>query len=87
MFCVDFKQLNKFSKYNSWPLTLIDDLLDQLGDASYFTSLDSKSGYWQVLMSEKDCEKTAFVFHRGVFEFNVNSPQMFSELMSVVIQG
>ena len=83
-FCVDFRQLNKVTKSNSWPLPLIDDLLDQLGDASYFTSLDLKSGYWQVLMSEEDREKTAFVCHRGLFEFNVmpfglcNAPQIFS---------
>ena len=92
-FCVDFRQLNKVTKSNSWPFTLTDDLLDQLGDASYFTSLDLKSGYWQVLMSEEDREKTAFVCHRGLFEFNVmpfglcNAPQIFSELMSVVLQG
>ena len=92
-FCVDFRQLNKVTKSNSWPLPLTDDLLDQLGDASYFTSLDLKSGYWQVLMSEEDREKTAFVCHRGLFEFNVmpfglcNAPQIFSELMSVVLQG
>jgi hypothetical protein len=92
-FCVDFRQLNKITKTNSWPLPLIDDLLDQLGKAKYFTSLDLKSGYWQVLMEEKDKEKTAFVCHRGLFEFNVmpfglcNAPQIFSELMSRVLAG
>lgn len=63
-FCVDFRQLNKITKTNSWPLPLIDDLLDQLGKASYFTSLDLKSGYWQVQMQEQDKEKTAFVCQR-----------------------
>ena len=91
-FCVDFRQLNKITKTNSFPLPLIDDLLDQLGKAKYFTSLDLKSGYWQVLMDEKDKEKTAFVCHKGLFEFNVmpfglcNAPQIFSELMSIVLQ-
>lgn len=60
-FCVDFRQLNKITKTNSWPLPLIDDLLDQLGKASYFTSLDLKSGYWQVQIQEQDKEKTTFV--------------------------
>lgn len=59
IFCVDFRQLNKITKTN-WPLRLIDDLLDQLGKASYFTSLDLKSRYWQVQMQEQDKEKTAF---------------------------
>lgn len=92
-FCVDFRQLNKITKTNSWPLPLIDDLLDQLGKALYFTSLDLKSGYWQVQIQEQDKEKTTFVCHRGLFEFNVmpfglcNAPQVFSELMSVVLQG
>lgn len=92
-FCVDFRQLNKITKTNSWPLPLIDDLLDQLGKASYFTSLDLKSGYWQVQIQEQDKEKTTFVCHRGLFEFNVmpfglcNAPQVFSDLMSVVLQG
>lgn len=58
-FCVDFRQLNSYevTKSNSWPLPLIDDLLDQLGDASYFTSLDLNSGYWQVLMIKKTARK------------------------------
>ena len=91
-FCVDFRQLNKITKTNSFPLPLIDDLLDQLGKSKYFTSLDLKSGYWQVLMDEQDKEKTAFVCHKGLFEFNVmpfglcNAPQIFSELMSIVLQ-
>ena len=81
------EQLNKITKANSWPFPLIDDLLDQLGDASYFTSLDLKSGYWQVLMNNEDSD-FAFVCHRGLFEFNVMpfAPQIFSELMSIVLE-
>ena len=64
-----------------------------LGECKYFTSLDLKSGYWQVAMNEKDKEKTAFACHRGLFEFNVmpfglsNAPAVFQELISVVLQG
>ncbi|MES9879659.1 MAG: reverse transcriptase family protein, partial [Sedimenticola sp.] len=58
-FCVDFRALNKVTKTNSYPLPLIDDILALLGKAKYFTSLDLKSGYWQVLMDESDREKTA----------------------------
>ena len=72
---------------------MIDDILALLGKCKYFTSLDLKSGYWQVAMNEKDKEKTAFACHRGLFEFNVmpfglsNAPAVFQELMSVVLQG
>ena len=92
-FCVDFRRLNKVTKKNSYPLPLIDDILALLGKAKYFTSLDLKSGYWQVAMDEKDKEKTAFACHKGLFEFNVmpfglsNAPAVFQELMSVVLQG
>ena len=47
-FCVDFRKLNQITKSNSYPLPLIDDILALLGNAKYFTSLDLKSGYWQV---------------------------------------
>ena len=92
-FCVDFRKLNQVTKKNSYPLPLIDDILALLGKAKFFTSLDLKSGYWQVLMDEKDKEKTAFACHRGLFEFNVmpfglsNAPAVFQELMSIVLNG
>lgn len=91
-FCVDFRKLNKITKKNSYPLPLIDDILALLGKAKYFSSLDLKSGYWQVLMDENDKEKTAFACHTGLFEFNVmpfglsNAPAIFQELMSIVLQ-
>ena len=72
---------------------MIDDILALLGKSKYFTSLDLKSGYWQVAMDEQDKEKTAFACHKGLFEFNVmpfglsNAPAVFQELMSVVLQG
>ena len=92
-FCVDFRKLNQITKKHSHPLPLIDDILALLGKAKYFTSLDLKSGYWQVAMNEKDKEKTAFTCHKGLFEFNVlpfglsNAPAVFQELMSIVLQG
>ena len=92
-FCVDFRKLNQITKKNSYPLPLIDDILALLGKAKFFTSLDLKSGYWQVAMDEKDKEKTKFAYHKGLFELNVipfglsNAPAVFQELMSVVLQG
>ncbi|KAK6167883.1 hypothetical protein SNE40_021812 [Patella caerulea] len=92
-FCVDFRKLNKITKTVSWPLPLIEDMLGRLDKSEYFTTLDMKSGYWQVLVDEKDKEKTAFVCHRGLFEFNVmpfginNCPSIFSHLMARVLKG
>ena len=92
-FCVDFRKLNQITKKNSYYLPLIDDILALLGKAKFFTSLDLKSGYWQVAIDERDKEKTAFACHKGLFELNVmpfdlsNAPAVFQELMSVVLQG
>ena len=92
-FCVDFRQLNKITKPISYPLPVIDDILARLGKAKYFTTLDLKSGYWQVLMNEENREKTAFACHRGLFEFLVmpigfsGAPPVFMELMNIVLEG
>jgi hypothetical protein len=56
-FCVDFKNINRITKPNAYPLPIISDILALLGKARYFTSLDLRSGYWQVAMEEKDREK------------------------------
>ena len=90
-FCVDFRKLNQITKKNSYPLPLIDDILALLGNAKFFSSLDLKSGYWQVLMDERDKEKTAFACHKGLFSFEkmpfglCNAPSIFQELMAHVL--
>ena len=92
-FCIDYRKLNKITKPNSYPLPVIDDILALLGNAKYFSSLDLKSGYWQVLMDDDDKEKTAFACHRGLYQFNVlpfglcNAPAIFQEMMSTVLSG
>ncbi|CAG2220461.1 unnamed protein product [Mytilus edulis] len=91
--CVDYRSLNAASKIYSFPLPLIDDLLASVGKAKVMTSLDLKSGYYQVKVKESDKEKTAFVCHKGLFEFNVlpfglaSGPSLFSELVTEVLQG
>ena len=64
-FCVDFRRLNKIPKQISYPLPLIDDILALQGRAKIFSTLDLRSGYWQVPVHEQDQEKVSFVMHRG----------------------
>ena len=66
-------------------------MLTVLCKAEFFTTLDLKSGYWQIPTDENDKEKTAFTCHRGSYEYNVmpfglaNAPDIFQELMSIVL--
>ena len=88
-FCSDFRKLIHISKRSSWPLPVIDDMLATLGKAKHFTTLDLKSGYWQIPLNEEDREKTAFTCHSSLYKDNVmpfglaNAPGIFQELMSV----
>ena len=93
-FCVDFRKMNDATIKDAHPLPRIDDTLESLHGAQYFTTLDLKSGYWQVPIREEDKEKTAFRTSSGqLYEFNqlpfglCNAPATFSRLMDRTLAG
>jgi hypothetical protein len=68
-FCIDYRKLNSITVKNHYPLPFIRDIHDQLGGATVFSCLDMKSGYHQVPLTPEAIAKTAFVCHRGQYEF------------------
>ncbi|WVZ95473.1 hypothetical protein U9M48_041234 [Paspalum notatum var. saurae] len=70
-FCVDFRHLNAITVKTSYPVPIIEELLDELGQASWFSSLDLTAGYHQILLQSGEGPKTAFQTHSGHYEFRV----------------
>jgi hypothetical protein len=68
-FCVDYRHLNAITKKGKYPVPIIDELLDELSGAAYFTSLDLQVGFHQIRMKEGEEYKTAFQTHFGQYEF------------------
>jgi len=90
-FCIDYRRVNAINKKDAFPIPDIHDALDHLRGARYFATFDLLSGYWQLVMTERAKEASAYCIRRGLFQFTrmpfglAGAPATFCRLMSIVL--
>jgi len=92
-FCVDYRRLNAITYKDSYPLPLIDNCLNALAGASWFSTVDLRSGYYNIPIADEDRDKSAFITRKGCHRFTVMpfgltcAPSVFQRLMDFVLSG
>ncbi len=92
-FCVDYRKLNSVTVSNTYPLPRMDDCLDSLGNAKVFSTLDCKSGHWQIPLGAEDKGKTTFTTHVGTYQYPrmpfglKNAPATFPRALDMILSG
>jgi hypothetical protein len=91
--CTDYRKVNSVTKTDSFPIPRIEDCIDKIGNAKFITKFDLLKGFWQIPLTERAKEISAFVTSDGLFQYNVmpfgmkNSPATFQRLVNTVISG
>ena len=93
--CVDYRELNKTTKFDAYPMPSVDEMLDQIGNAQFISTLDLAKGYWQVQvpLCPEDKEKTAFISPNGLYQFVTmpfglsGAPATFQRMIDSIVRG
>ncbi len=91
-FCVDYRKVNAVSKFDAYPMPRVDELLDRLGTARFYSTLDLTKGYWQIPLSHLSKEKSAFTTPFGLHQFVTlpfglfGAPATFQRLMDKILR-
>ena len=90
-FCTDFRKVNDKTKSDSFPIPRIDDCIDQFGNAKFVSTFDMLKGYWQVLLTQRAREISAFVTASGLYQYKVmpfgmkNAPASFQRMVNMLV--
>ena len=92
-FCVNYKKVNRLSKFDAYPMPLMEEVIERIGPAKYITKLDLCKGYWQVPLTERSMQYTAFATPTGLYQFKYlpfglhGAPATFQRMMDHLLRG